>query len=69
MPKSTIEAAPTIHATDTIFVVVDENTDKDDDANNPFVPLAGVGLLVLRCGDKEDRPKLGENLSFKDGLR
>jgi len=50
-----------------MFVVVDENTDKDDDA--AAENDAGVGLLVLRCGDKEDRPKLGENLSFKDGLR
>jgi len=30
MPKSTIAAAPTIHATETIFV--DENTDDDDEA-------------------------------------
>jgi hypothetical protein len=32
MPKSTMDAAPTIHATETMFVVDDEKTDKDDEA-------------------------------------
>jgi hypothetical protein len=32
MPKSTMDAAPTIHATETMFVVVDENKEKDDEA-------------------------------------